>query len=290
MNSPSLPLDYSHQVSFFTCKVSGAGQQPAGSGPVEKIIDAVRAGLWAKQVAQVRQHAYGSPDYKAAKEMLPWFTPHGTFSQRNNAGLAKHAGLMALDFDLQDNPNVTTNAFSSLCAVPFTLAAYRSPSVGGVKALVRCQSAATDHALAKEQVLAFYEGATGFNLDPKQCTLSQPCFVSYDPDAYWNPTARDFQVRPRPALPPRQYVAPFGLSEDKNYFEVAEYMLAKAGHSFSPGSRHDYRLRLSTLLCEFGISESDAAHYIHTHYAPQPGTSCNALVYAYKVATPGKRL
>ncbi len=58
-----------------------------------------------------RLQAVADPDTpdkqrKQIKASLPCFTPSGTFSKRNGAGLIKHSGFLCLDIDGKDNPDI----------------------------------------------------------------------------------------------------------------------------------------------------------------------------------------
>ena len=53
-----------------------------------------------------RYRAAGDEDKNRLKTSLPAVTVSGTFSKRNSAGLIAHSGLICIDIDEKDNPDV----------------------------------------------------------------------------------------------------------------------------------------------------------------------------------------
>lgn len=121
----------------------------------------------------------------------PYITPYGTFTKRNNEGL-KHfnSQLIALDYD-----KVSADDLQYLKLFwkgqSNTILSLVSPSGNGLKVILRAKHNFTPETLytgLKENINLFT--ISGIEPDPMQFVLSQPMFIPYSPDPYFNPTAK----------------------------------------------------------------------------------------------------
>lgn len=162
---------------------------------------------------------------KAAKQLiklqLPFFTPYGTFTQRNNEGITHHNNkLIALDFDGLDRPNAE-KIKRKLQLQDCTLLAAISPRGNGVKALILSTDTRTTennyntlklNASAICGRLGIYEYKD--HCDRAQFVLCQPMFIAYDQELYTNEHAQatnfnlkeytppEIEQQPRTLVPP----------------------------------------------------------------------------------------
>jgi len=138
-------------------------------------------------------------DRQRIKLQLPFFTPYGTFSTRNNASIEHFNNrLIALDFDGLDRPNAE-KLKRNFTRLTCTMLAAISPRGNGVKALVLCEDELT--AKYNYQTLKLNKDGICANLtvyeykescDLAQFKLCQPMFIAYDSELYvnMNPTPR----------------------------------------------------------------------------------------------------
>ena len=134
--------------------------------------------------------------YKKEKEQALAFTPSGTFSYRNNRSLNRHAYVMSLDFDRFKTTNDALAFRDRIAQFPETILAFLSPSGLGVKVLIRLHTPTTEatHHSAWSALKDFIEKIRGFNVPPDKYAkdISRLCFISHDPDAYYNSTPAAF--------------------------------------------------------------------------------------------------
>ncbi len=186
------PEPFNPSVSI--CK---GAQKPkiAGNRTLEEIANAIRGKTYKAQIEELRQlNARGeSGTYRNKKEKLAGFIGCGVFKdRRNNQNLQKHSGLIMLDFD--DLPfDVNAAEFrDSLKEIPECAIAFLSPG-GDVKAGFRItpHTTAKNHRSAWEALETYVTDQTGaaVNADQRAKAISQLCFMSHDPDAYYNPNA-----------------------------------------------------------------------------------------------------
>lgn len=214
---------------------------------IEQIYSGVKSGQWAGPVNAVRA-AYKAGNKKEAERLkgnLAGFTPSGTFEGGHRAGqLRSYNQLVGLDFDHVGDLSTLSAKFRTL---PTTLVMFVSPSGQGLKVFVQVDSPVTRHAVAYRYVAEAYEQAGGVASDPKCKDISRCCYVSYDPDAWYNPDAEVFHVPDSPEAASLTPIADFA----RQYLER---------HPAIEGCRNQ---TVYTLGCEAnrrGFAEADTAH------------------------------
>jgi hypothetical protein len=139
--------------------------------------------------------------FKRIKNKLPYLTPSGQFTQRNNMSLIRdtYTWVCSVDIDKQDNPKVDMNMVQNmLCSEDWVIFCGKSPSGTGLKAFIRLKAGAyniDDHYRIMTEVIYEKLGADlGCVLDYAQGKLSQPFYLTYDADAYINLEATELNI------------------------------------------------------------------------------------------------
>lgn len=145
---------------------------------VDTILQGITKGHWKEQVAVVRNSE--GEIRRDAKNKLPCATFSGTFSTRKSDGLIEHSGLICLDFDHVDKPEVLIR---QLKEDEYIYSAFISPSGSGVKALVKIPP--ENHLGSFLSLQERYP-----DIDPSGKNVDRLCFVSHDPDLYLNPDSQ----------------------------------------------------------------------------------------------------
>lgn len=188
-------------ISFFEKSIQNQNATPTQNLDFEGLVNGVKK-HWSETLTKFYAQCfeggfkYGGEGYKRLKLQLPYFTPHGSFSTRKNAGLKKLSGFFLFDFDLQDNQNISPLVVrEKLEADKFTRFLFRSPS-GGLKFFVeyeeRTLKNVEDFLEYYKQVVRYFEGRYRIKLDTSQGKLSQPCFISFDEGAFVNTESKKF--------------------------------------------------------------------------------------------------
>lgn len=225
-------------VSFFGKLYLSTSQ----SFTLEEIIILIRTRRWTHDITAYRT-ALASGDKEAArslKSQLPGFTPSGLFKGGHRANqLEAYSQVVGLDFDHVTNLAALTALF---LRQPFTLALFISPGGEGLKVFVRVDTAREEHAAAFAAVAAHYEQLSGVFCDRACKDICRCCYVSDDPEAYYNPEAGFFS----PAS-----VAPAHLF-------VHDWL---RGHPAAEGSRNQTVYRLGCEANRRGIDCDETASY-----------------------------
>ncbi|MDP6128767.1 MAG: BT4734/BF3469 family protein, partial [Planctomycetota bacterium] len=156
------------------------------------IIKGIIGGAYRKEVEPIREKSKGG-DSKGANELknkLPVIAWAGQFADRKK--LIKHSGLLCIDID--GIGAGTQDAIGKLRKHPSVYAAFVSPRGNGVKAVFRVPPDKDIHACVWRAAAQEAEKQTGFKADEATKNINSLCFVSYDPEAYFNPDAEELAV------------------------------------------------------------------------------------------------
>ena len=163
--------------------VSGSNMRPV---EVQKVLEQIKKGLWKKQIEEIQYHISNGETDKAdsLKRKLPAFTISATFKERRKKDdIDSYTGLLHLDYDKLDNAHELK---AQVMEMPFTYAAFISPSGNGVKVIVKSDNDLSTHTEAFNALKDYYDGELGIESDKAVKDFTRLCFVSYDSTLYLN--------------------------------------------------------------------------------------------------------
>ena len=161
----------------------------AGHFGIEGIFDDIKYGVWQGEIEHLRQMlSEGNvKGYSASKLKLSAITPCALFNGRRiMPNMLNYNRLNILDVD-KLSPEELKRVKALICLCGYTMACFISPSGNGLKVFVRVSTGAEYHKMAFLAVQQFYSALTGVEIDPSGKDITRLCFVSYDPDLYYNP-------------------------------------------------------------------------------------------------------
>jgi hypothetical protein len=217
------------------------------------IVEEIKAGKWAKEVAAVRQTlaTKGKEAADELKKRLPGILWTGTFSRRANDGLKAHAGFLCADLDAI--PDRAAELHDALRADPHAAAAFVSPSGNGLKVVFRVAADADRHARSYAAVREHLRTCYKASPDEKAKDLARLCFVSHDPAAWWNPDATPLELLPEmPKAPFARHAPP----PDANTLPPSALRLLVNGAS--QGERNASAFDLACQCRDAGKSQAEA--------------------------------
>ncbi|TXI14316.1 MAG: hypothetical protein E6Q66_06770 [Pedobacter sp.] len=157
---------------------------PSSDITVARAIELIRGDQYKADIERIRSSS--NPHVKSViKKHLDYFTFSGRFKKRLTESLIEHSGILCLDFD-DINPE---EYFDYVCQQDFTLACFRSPGGKGLKVLVKIQPRL--HLQSFAALTKFFETAS-IIVDQSGKDITRACFVSHDPEAYFNPDSKLF--------------------------------------------------------------------------------------------------
>lgn len=160
-------------ITFFSGLRSTTPKETLG---LSKILDNIRSGKWKKQVEKCKE------DLKN-KDFLPCFTPTGIFSHRSIKGLEEYNGIICLDIDHLEDPELLKKKASKLSYVH---AAFVTPSGKGLKVIILTNGERDNYKENEEKVARGFFHDTGATRDNRCKDIARIQFVSYDPELFYN--------------------------------------------------------------------------------------------------------
>ncbi|MES2810035.1 MAG: BT4734/BF3469 family protein [Bacteroidota bacterium] len=233
---------------------------PARDISVFTAINMIKGDTYRDDVERLRNSA-DEQVRASVKRGLPYFTFSGRFKERSATGLIAHSGIICLDFDDVADLQIRKG---QLCALPFVLACFLSPSGTGLKALVKI-----DAALHLESFVAleeFFKGL-GLEVDRSGKDIPRACFVSYDPEIYYNPESAIFEVQARAADVISQAPAPmpqtvsYTAPELKSELDRIDFIVSQLEEQGIDITNNEYDLRLEVGFSLATLGEDARALY-----------------------------
>ena len=149
----------------------------------ESYIDNIKNGVWVNQVIEIRslRQKYKAGEiekavYQKAKEKVQAVAASGTFSYLNAQGLMEHSGIIAIDFDEEDNPEGID--ISQMAADGYTYAIHRS--IGGDGLAVYVKIDPKKHLESFEGLKVYYANTYKAVVDKSCKDVSRLRYVSSD--------------------------------------------------------------------------------------------------------------
>jgi len=189
------------KVSYFN---SVYDTTPRTNVELQRILNAIKQGIWKDTIDKCRIASLNGNQhlFNATKLQLPTFTMSGTFTTRNRDGLSRYSGIIQVDID-----NIPKEAVSTVKSIlandRYILFAFLSPSGNGIKAGVQVTTVPELHKEVFKQIEHYYNQLLQpYSIDKQVSDIPRPCFVSYDPELYQNPTAQTFIYTPVTTVTP----------------------------------------------------------------------------------------
>ena len=153
---------------------------------IHNILQKIKNGEWETQVTNIRKYISDGDNNKAndVKKSLPAFTVSATFKdKRRKDCVDTYTGLLHLDYDKIDN---VEELKARVMDIPYTYAAFISPSGRGLKVFVKSDNDLYSHTNAFNNLREYYDSIVGIESDKAVKDVPRLCFVSYDAELYLN--------------------------------------------------------------------------------------------------------
>lgn len=234
------------------------------------VLKAISEGKWQKEVEHLRTLSDG--EYGEQKEKLLSVTFSGTFSHRNAEKLIDYTNMIVLDIDKLTSAQITayTQDFRN---DQFIFAFFISPSNKGIKILIRVNNKPEEHQKAFLALEDYFASRYAATLDKSGKDVSRLCFVSYDPDLYYNPDSQVFDVvsstvvesKKNHAAREQGFVGKKVTSNVQYIFDVCKQWVERK-YNFVDGQRNFYIFNLACTLNRCGVVQGDALFLIDQNF------------------------
>ena len=235
------------------------------------VLDRIKEGKHRELIESIRGEGDKSKR-NDLKKNLPAICFSGTFSKRSDDSLIKHSGLICLDFDGYETPELMESEKSTLINDKYVLSVFVSPSGNGLKAIVKIPADPSNHKRYFDALQSYYNSKY-FDVTSKN--ISRVCYESYDSDIHikedselWDDLGGHVSIvkdQSRPTVP---------ITDDNKIIEILVKWWSKK-YPMVDGQRNNNAFILASALNEYGINKNIAV-YVLGQYASQ-GFSQNEI-------------
>ena len=168
-----------------------------GNRTLAEIVNGIQGDDYKKTVLEIQKLINNGNQEKAnqLKKRLVAFTVSGLFEGgRKMSFLKSYNPFVILDIDKLDL-EVLPDLVLKIKNIEFTRVVFISPSGRGLKIIVEVDSGVKMHGLAYRQVCNYYEKELAVEIDKSGKDITRLCFMSYDPEAYFNEDSTVFNIK-----------------------------------------------------------------------------------------------
>jgi hypothetical protein len=158
---------------------------------VGKVLQTIKGKKYANIIHRVRQ-ATDKDEKARLKQDLTSICFSGKFEERLDSKILEHSGLVVLDFD--HVPGLE-NFKKEICKDEYTFSAFISPSGDGLKVLFKIPPEIGNHESYYLGIVKYCKTKKYPILDTTSKNISRVCFVSYDPELYYNLKCKIFTTK-----------------------------------------------------------------------------------------------
>jgi len=258
----------------FSLFKSSFADEPEDKLTLDDFVERIKTGYWKKAVEALRSKR-DQPAFKKLKIKLAAVTVSGDFKTRDKQldlphRLRQHSGYICLDIDRKDNPKLRTgDIVDKEC-----LAQFLSCSGEGLKIIYACKQVKT-----AEEHRRIYDAAVQrlekkgicLKIDPIVKSIASLQYVSYDPEAYYNPRSR-LKISPLPPIKRPKSKPSEDVSKDLE--QLSAYVQALGGKDVT-GDYESWMLIMFGLSYSLGESGREVMHQICQSYSDYSMLECD---------------
>ena len=221
---------------------------------LEEIIKKIKTDTYKNAVDDYRNLLETYPDQaQQLKQNLPAFTPAGTFNgKRSSDNLEKYSGIIHLDFDKLTAAEMD-KVISYFKEEHYTHALFVSPSNNGVKVFFKTDRSASEHESSFNFIRSHYNRLLGIESDKTIKDIARCCFVSYDPEAYYNESALVFNIA--------SIKEEHSCTVSNDSFAAFAWENLEKYDSFCMGNRSNFVFKYACSCNRLGVSLDDTIKY-----------------------------
>jgi hypothetical protein len=240
---------------------------------VYAIVEGIKRGRWKDKIETYRSLL--AQDKKKAdnfKKTLPCVTFSGTFKEyRKDANLEQYSRVIVIDLD-KIPPRRFDSVRKEIQSSEYVLACFESPTKGRLKVLLLSAKDDKMHKQVFYELENYFKLQFGLEVDTSGKNVSRLCFISYDPDIYFNEDCSEFgewiEEYEHGFETVRTETPNFNPSTNATYiFELCDKRVRESRvGNYSKGNRNNFIYALSCHLNRTGMYESQAISMIYNRY------------------------
>ncbi len=235
---------------------------------LNEIFEEIKSGVYKGDIECLRGMKQMGNDSLAddIKKKLFGFTTSGTFgTPRSKETIKTYSQTICLDFDKIPNDEIE-NLKQIVNNCSYSLASFISPSGQGLKVFVSVESDASSHEKVYAQVANYYKNLTKYDYDPSCKDYTRLCFVSYDPELFYNEGAEVFSIveETQPAISGVRRESTNIIATEKTLYECFEFTEKK--EQYYKGNRNKFVCLFANNANRWGISEAETLAFCISNF------------------------
>lgn len=280
-------------VSLYKGKVDSNQQIEIKRFSFKELVDLIKGDFFKGVFLYLQSLVYGSDFYKKEKleKNIYYFTPQST--SKNRKVIDGVSNILCFDLDVKDNKDLDLIKFKeNLMSQPDILCFHRTTG-GGLKIYIKRCLSKENFKLEYNSIREQKEEKWGVILDKAFNKLTQPCFLSWDPDLYYNedsyldetPIITKEEVR-NTYLKNKKTDNLFTKNEDLKISNDEDEVLnvvffnLKKYKSFSEGSYHLFCVAFAYICKQFGVLEKNVTNFIENKMNKKITSNCISYPYS----------
>jgi len=217
-----------------------------------RIVETIRSDKSIKERIELIRSLPEGDKQKAEKNKLPYVCFSGTFKKRESESLIAHSGLICIDIDHLTNERIKEK--QELIRQYYEPALmFVSPRGNGLKVVFAIDLNEGTHQEYYNTLSLFLRDILKKEVDPAPANVASACFLSYDPEVYFNETP-DILNREFLSKVDTPVIVDNSPDEGSLFTRLKEWTDSKVG--FKEGNRNYYITTLAGACNRFGISEN----------------------------------
>ena len=229
---------------------------------LEEMVFRIKNGIYGQWIKPLRQmlREGDREGYDKGKRGLVAMTVSALFNgTRQMPFMEEYTQEMGLDIDkLSDQELQRVRKIITEC--DYTHVCFISPSGNGLKVFVSVGTGVEEHLSTFLSLQRYYASLTGVEIDSSGKDVTRLCFVSDDPELYYNPGATIYV----PVSQEGKLLTKETTSEFDIYRRCVAYV--ESFSTYTEGRRNDYLYSLSLKMFKEGLSEQYAEMMLTAEY------------------------
>ena len=255
---------------------------------INEVLAMIKNGVYYNQdLREVTAFIQSQSDHDVQNQLklqnLPVALFNGTFSYKNSAGLKEYSNFTAMDFDGFASEQDLQSAGYRLCITPCVYSVFRTPSGGGLKAIVMHDNDnPAYHEELYEQLLQKFQLST---IDNSVGDIARGHYLCYDPNLWVNCNCvpyhfiHDTQYKTR-VIPSRSHgtldkatlkqalslLKPLSKKSDESIINILNSKWEKDSSRRKEGNRANSIFKSASELCRAGVDIDKSIDYLIDSY------------------------
>ena len=271
-------------ISFYKNALDNVGKTIT----IGEAIEQIRSGKYEKQIAALRKVTDKNKN-DDLKKKLPAVTWSGTFTKRSVKGLDTYSQVICIDID-KLAPDKLQEIKNALRTSSWVYCVFTSPNGNGLKVLYRTHLICTEHTRLFELLEARYKQNFSIQIDKSCKDVSRLCFLSSDPDLYFNEHSTLFPLieatpvdapitigaESKIAPPVTRHPSPATTSAPDR-FDVLRTFTDKVA-TYQDGNRNNYIYTFASNSNRRGYDMQDCLSYVLSTFTDYPAHEATPIV------------